>query len=129
MASGEDALRGVITELKEKIANITEEMIQLRKRQKAYIARLKLMENHLNQHHPKEGIEGCTEQADSSDESFSTTELLELSLSSVSSSILDSNASCYGNDSDQNDSDSNVEDGRHSRFRYKEKQEISNKET
>ncbi|EFO22216.2 hypothetical protein LOAG_06267 [Loa loa] len=124
MASGEDALRGQIVELKEKIADIEKEMAQLRKRRRAYIAKLKLMENHLDGYH----IKGGTEHTESSDESFSTTELLELSLSSISSSVLGSSASHNDNDSDQNDSESNVESGLHGRFRCKGKQKIDENE-
>ncbi|CAG9532931.1 unnamed protein product [Cercopithifilaria johnstoni] len=127
MASGEDALRGQITELKEKIAAVKKEMAQLQKRRKAYIAKLKLMENHLDGYHSKESIKGSTEHTDSSDESFSTTELLELSLSSISSSVLGSISSYYENDSDKNDSDCKVEGGKNGRFRYKRKQKNDEK--
>lgn len=43
MASGENILREQIIEFKEKIATIKEEMAQLQKRRKAYVAKLKLM--------------------------------------------------------------------------------------
>ncbi|OZC06389.1 hypothetical protein X798_06622 [Onchocerca flexuosa] len=123
MASGENALREQIKELKDKIAYVEEEMVQLRKRRRVYIAKLKLMENHIDRYHSK----GDIENTDSSNESFSTTELLELSLSSISSSVLCSDASLY-DDSDQNNSESSIEGGRHGRFRYKRKQKIGEKQ-
>uniref|UniRef100_A0A8R1TQ69 Uncharacterized protein n=1 Tax=Onchocerca volvulus TaxID=6282 RepID=A0A8R1TQ69_ONCVO len=123
MASSESALREQIRELKDKIAYIEEEMAQLRKRRRAYIAKLKLMENHIDGYHSK----GDIENTDSSDESFSTTELLELSLSSISSSVLCSDASLC-DDSNQNNSESSIEGGRHGRFRYKRKQKIGEEE-
>lgn len=43
MASGENALRGQIMELREKIVAIKEEIAQLQKRRKVHIAKLKLM--------------------------------------------------------------------------------------
>ncbi|MCP9265031.1 hypothetical protein DINM_020214 [Dirofilaria immitis] len=93
-------------------------MVHLRKRRRAYIAKMKLIENHIDGYHTK----GDIGNTDSSDESFSTTELLELSLSSVGSSVLYSDASLY---SDQSDSGSNIESGKHGRFRCKRKQKVS----
>ncbi|KAM3727461.1 SCY1-like protein [Dirofilaria immitis] len=121
MTSREDALRRQFRELKEKIAYIEEEMVHLRKRRRAYIAKMKLIENHIDGYHTK----GDIGNTDSSDESFSTTELLELSLSSVGSSVLYSDASLY---SDQSDSGSNIESGKHGRFRCKRKQKVSKKQ-
>ncbi|VDK72238.1 unnamed protein product [Litomosoides sigmodontis] len=110
MASGEDALRGEISELKEKIANIKEEVIHLRKRRNAYIAKLKLLENHLNAYYVNDGIK--IEHGDSSDESFTTSELLELSFSSISSSILGSIAS-FDDYSNEDESKSDAQRDRH----------------
>ncbi|VIO89942.1 Uncharacterized protein BM_BM8963 [Brugia malayi] len=119
MTSSEDILRRNITELKEKIADIDEQIAQLRNRQKIYEAKLKLMENHLNGYH----IKGDTGYAKNIDESFSTTELLELSLSSISSSVLGSSTSYDDDDddSDQNNLEVNLENGQNGRFRYKQK--------
>uniref|UniRef100_A0A915Q2G3 Uncharacterized protein n=1 Tax=Setaria digitata TaxID=48799 RepID=A0A915Q2G3_9BILA len=117
MTSGEDALRQQITELKEKIASVEHEMAHLQKRRRAYIAKMRLM-NHLDGHH----IKGDTEHTSSSDESFTTNELLELSLSSISSSILGSDGTF--DDDGQNDSESgkSVENGQRDRHRQTENQ-------
>ncbi|EJW82267.1 hypothetical protein WUBG_06825 [Wuchereria bancrofti] len=115
MTSSENILQRRITELKEKIADINEQIDQLQNRQNTYVAKLKLMEDHLNGYH----IKGDIGYAKNTDESFSTTELLELSLSSISSSVLGSSTSY--DDSDQNDLEIDVEKGQNDRFRYKQK--------
>ncbi|VDM96182.1 unnamed protein product [Thelazia callipaeda] len=102
-------------DLKAKIAAIDVEIFQLRKRRNAYLAKMQLMEEHVNTNRSKKK---SSDETNSSDESFSTTELFEMSLSSVSSSILGSQISFHTNEN-ESECDDNLEKGHHSRMRHK----------